>query len=157
VIAGDGEDRPGIVAVRLVELVVVILRLAEVVDHVSEVIQEAGPVRDSGRVNVVGNLVEDADLITIFADVGTSRVAQGVKHDPAVLLDLLDDLWPSRAKGARQFINFLKRDARLFETDDVLEEKLLDDFVLGVVRRVPGREVARVRTDHTFAEDGFVE
>ena len=107
--------------------------------------------------NVVGDLVEDADLITILADVGTSRVAQGVKHDPDVLPDLPDDLWPSRAKGARQLINFLRRDARLFETDDVLEEKLLDDFVLGVVRRMPGREVARVRSDHTFVEDGLVE
>ena len=61
-----------VVAVRLVELIVVVLRLTEVIDHISQVKEEAGPIRDSGRVRVVGNLIENADLIAVVAgEVGT--------------------------------------------------------------------------------------
>ena len=62
VVAGDREDRPVVGAERLVELVVVVLALAEVVDDVAEVEEERRPGR-AADVHVPRHRVGDARLV----------------------------------------------------------------------------------------------
>jgi hypothetical protein len=87
VVAGDREDRPVVVPERLVELVVVVLALAEVVDDVAEVEEERRPVGTAGR-DVVCHRIGDARLVGDrgrrglgAVDLGRAGVADGVEDD----------------------------------------------------------------------------
>ncbi len=89
VVAGDREDRPVVGAERLVELVVVVLGFAEVVDDVAQVKEERGRVRTARR-HVPGHGVGDASLVGDRRHPGGTGVTDGVERDPAGRLDLSD-------------------------------------------------------------------
>ncbi len=78
VVAGDGEDRRRVVAERLIELVVVIGRLAEIIDDVAEVKRKAaGSCCAVGRCAVERDLIRHAQLVEIFARIGGARDRRG--------------------------------------------------------------------------------
>ena len=85
VVAGDREDRRGVVAIGLVELVVIILGLAEAVDDVAQVIEER---RDGLGVDVrvvAYHLV--GDQYHVLRAFRVARVANDVEHDLACALN----------------------------------------------------------------------
>ncbi len=77
-IAGQRQDRRRIVAVRIVELIVVVLRFAEIVDHVAKVKKE---LRQVLRV-IIGKVADHlvGDLILILWAAGATGVADRMKH-----------------------------------------------------------------------------
>ena len=66
VIAWDGENRRGIIAVRIIKLVVVVARFAEIVDHVAQLVEERGPIGLIGRLAIGGQLIGDAQFVAEF-------------------------------------------------------------------------------------------
>ena len=97
-----GQHGRMVVAVRLVELVVVVARLAEVVDDVAQVIEEGGAVSRGRRVEVGRQLVRRPDFAAVFAHVRRPGVADRVKDDLPGLLDFLNDLRAVRAQRRGQ-------------------------------------------------------
>jgi hypothetical protein len=63
VVAGDGEDRRGIVAINLVELIVIVGGFAEVVDDISKMEEERRPVGGLGVAEVRDHLVGNLGLV----------------------------------------------------------------------------------------------
>jgi hypothetical protein len=98
-IAGYREDRRRVVAERSVELVVIVLRLAEVIHHIAEVQQERWPVGDVFDGAVHRQLVGDAQLVGILLTIHRrAGIADRMEHDPPGLLDLLGDCIPPLAE-----------------------------------------------------------
>ena len=110
VVARNGEDRRGIVAERFVELVVVVRRLAEIVDDIADVKQESRPVVLGGRVSIDGHLVRDAKFVGIFAGVGSAGIAERMEDDLSGVFDDLLDLRPVAAVGVHQAEHLVGRD-----------------------------------------------
>jgi len=80
VVPGDREDRPVIGAERLVELVVVILAFAEVIDHVAEM-EEEGRRTGAARLHVGDHHVRHRGLRGGAAVLGGAGVAHRMKRD----------------------------------------------------------------------------
>jgi hypothetical protein len=78
-IAGDGEYRRGVIAVGIVELIVVVLRLAEEVDDVSKMVEKSRAGGRIGGFKVVSHLVGNEKLVRGSLD--SSRVADAVKGE----------------------------------------------------------------------------
>jgi hypothetical protein len=96
VIARDGEDRPVVGAERLIELIVVILRLAEIVDHVAQV-KEKGRTIDA--LHVRHHSVGDRGLVTERGggglrpvDLGGAGIADRMERDFSRALDRRHDV-----------------------------------------------------------------
>ena len=79
VVAGDRDDRPRVAGVGLVELRVVLARLAVEVDDVAEVVEERRRLR---RALEVAGHVERDDLLRVSV-LDPARVADGVEDEPA--------------------------------------------------------------------------
>src|SRR5215813_1022198 len=99
VIARNGEDRSRIVSERLVELIVIVLRLAETVDDVAEVEEERRAVCIVRAATIHGDLIRDSELIEVFARIGSSGIAECMKDDLSRILDRLDELGAMTAVG----------------------------------------------------------
>jgi hypothetical protein len=91
VIAGDRENRPIVTAVRLVELVVVVLALAEVVDDVPQV-EEKGWDRGAAGFHVVGHRVRHAMLALDEVRRRSALVSDHMKGDRPGVQDRLQEL-----------------------------------------------------------------
>ena len=89
-ISGERDDRRRIIAVRLIELVVIILRLAETVDDIAEVEEEQRPVLDVVVGEIADQLVGDEILICRAA--GIAGIAGGAKDQLFVRF-----IWLSRS------------------------------------------------------------
>ena len=90
VIAGDGDDRRRILAIRFIELVVVILRLTEIVDHVAKMKKEMGDICGRFLVKIGDHLIGDQRYV--FRPLHRPGVADRVKHELTRLRDRLDDV-----------------------------------------------------------------
>jgi hypothetical protein len=91
VIAWDRENRPIVTAVRLVELVVVVLALAEVVDDVPQV-EEKGWDRGAAGFHVVGHRVRHAMLALGEVRGRSALVSDHMKGDRPGVQDRLQEL-----------------------------------------------------------------
>lgn len=90
-VARDREDGQRIVSEGLVELVVIVLFLAKVINNVSQVPGEGRMVVQVGGSSVEGHLVGDGQLVLIFfAGRGSAGIAQNVKDNLSGAGDVLD-------------------------------------------------------------------
>ena len=124
-VAGDGEDRRRVVAERLVELIVVVLRFAEIVDNVTQMEQEGRAVRLVGGLAIQGHLVADPDFVLVGAGVGRAGIAVRVEDDLAGLGDGLFDLCPMRPIGIAQPEQTVGGCARRVEEDNIFFSRAL--------------------------------
>ena len=145
-IAGERDDRRRIVAVRLIELVVIVLGLAEAVDDIAEVEEEQWPVLGVVVGEIAHQLVGDEILIGRAA--GIAGVAGRVKDQLFVgfylvfQVGLLDVEHIGEAEsGLRQAAGRRERQRRefmrLIERVDLLVDRTVGrmlDFELGWVR-----------------------
>jgi hypothetical protein len=124
---GDGEDRRRIIAEGVVELVVVVARLAEIVDDVAEMEEECGLVGVVRLRAVERDLIRDPELVGVFADVGRPGIADGMENDLARLLDPVDHQRAViAAVGVREAEHLIVGGARFRDLDDILGQQLLD-------------------------------
>ena len=108
VVAGYGEDRSRIVAERRVELIVIILQLAKIVDDIAKMHQERWPVRRLRYVAVHGELVGDCEFVAILLAVrGRAGIPNRVKNNSSGLLDFIHDVRASRAERLRERVEFV--------------------------------------------------
>lgn len=156
-IAGDGEDGGGIVAVGFVKLIIVIGGFAEIVDDVAEMEEEGGTVGVGGVVEVGGHLIGNGEFVAEFFLVGGAGVADGVEDDFAVGLDGADDLGASRAERLLEGVEIGGLAARGIEGSDVFVEEILDLLVERGVGGMVDLEFLGVGGDRGFAEDGLGE
>src|SRR5271155_2135122 len=92
-IPGDGENRSGVVAVGIVELIVIVTFLAKEIDDVSQMEKERrapAAVIFSGQ--IVGHRIRNGELVRRLLD--AAGIADGVKHDLSRALDFLYDGGP---------------------------------------------------------------
>ena len=152
VIARNGEDRSRIVSERLVELIVIVLRLAETVDDVAEMEDECRAVCIIRTATIHGDLIRDPELIEVFARIGGPRIAECVKDDLSRILDLLDELSSMTAVGVLELKQVVVGAARFFEAHDILLQKILDFVVDRIVARMLGLEPGRIWRRHLLTE-----
>ena len=157
-IAGERDDRRRIIAVRLIELVVIILRLAETVDDIAEVEEEQRPVLDVVVGEIADQLVGDEILICRAA--GIAGIAGGVKDQLfvrfylVVQVGLLDvehigeaEPWLGQAAGRRE------RERREF----MRAIERIDLFVDRIVGRMFDLELSWVRGRCRLAKNRTVQ
>jgi hypothetical protein len=163
VVSGDGEDRCGVRAVRLVKLVVVILRLPEAVDDVAEQQVEGWDLLVRRLVEVARHLV--GDVVLRLRPFRAAAVAVGVKHDLAGLLD------PGErdVRRVRRAHHLFERQARLGRLavgarggegergELVLLVEGVDLLVRGAVRRVVDAKRGRIGRGLRLREDRVTE
>src|SRR5262249_5031512 len=125
VIARNGEDRSRIVSERVVKLIVIVLRLAEIVDDVAEMEEECRAVCIIRAAAIHGDLIRYAELIEVLARIGGPRVAECMKDDLSRMVDLLDDLSSMTAVGVLELQQVVVGASRFFEADDVLLRRSL--------------------------------
>src|SRR5215470_10457051 len=126
VIARNGEDRSRIVSERVVKLIVIVLRLAKIVDDVAEMEDECRAVCFVRAAAIHGDLIRYAELIEVLARIGGPRVAECMKDDLSRMVDLLDDLSSMTAVGVLELQQVVVGAPRFFEADDVLLQEILD-------------------------------
>src|SRR5262249_47807737 len=143
VIARNGEDRSRIVSERFVELIVIVLRLAETVDDVAEMEDECRAVCIVRAATIHGDLIRP-ELIEVFARIGGPRIAECVKDDLSRILDLLDELSSMTAVGVLELKQVVVGAPRFFEAHDILLQKILDFVVDRIVARMLGLEPGRI-------------
>ena len=154
VIAREGDDRRRIVAIGLVELVVIISRLAEIIDHVAKVKEELRHVHRRFLVEVGGHLVGDQLLIPRAAD--RTGIADRVKDQLAGSGDAFDHFGAARAHDLLERQNRFRQAARHRKRDRaklVLGIQLVDRLVGGSVGRVLDAELGRVGRRLRLRED----
>src|SRR5215470_1808664 len=78
VIARNGEDRSRIVSEWVIKLIVIVLRLAKIVDDVAEVEEECRAVCIVRSPAIHGDLIRDSELIEVLAQIGGPRIAECV-------------------------------------------------------------------------------
>ena len=87
-IASEGNYRRRIIAVRLVELIIIILYLTKIVDDVAQMEKELGHVLGSLLVEICDHFVGDQRLVVRPAS--RSCIAHGVEHKLTGRGDALD-------------------------------------------------------------------
>ena len=152
VIARNGEDRSRIVSERVVKLIVIVLRLAEIVDDVAEMEDECRAICLVRAVAIHGDLIRYAEFIEVLARVGGPRIAECMKDDLSRMLDPLDDLSSMTAVGVLELQQVVVGAPRFFEAYDVLLQEILDLVEHRGVARMLGREPGRVRRRRLLAE-----
>src|SRR5271155_2135167 len=136
VIAGDREDRSRIVAVRFVELIVVVLHLAETIDHVA---QQQIELRDFAWftfLEITHHLV--GDHVLGLRTASAAAITGGMEYDLTRARDLAD-------RGCIRTQDLLKRQAR-FDTAAWRREWQRLNLVLAIelVNFLVGRIVGRM-------------
>src|SRR5207247_8759935 len=101
------------------KLIVVILRLSEVINNISEVIKEGSSIRGIGRPAVARHLVSHANLVSVLSFVRSTSVASGVEDDFSGGLDSFCDLWTVRTERQFEFIEFVRWKARYIESNNL--------------------------------------
>src|SRR5262249_9708773 len=91
-------DRCGVVAERLVKMIVIVLGFAEVVDDVAEMEQKGGTIGERGTMEVVRDVICHAEFGAELPDNGGAGIAGGVKDDLSGVLNGLYVGWPVSAK-----------------------------------------------------------
>ncbi len=86
-VAGNRNDRRRIIAVRFIELGVVMLGLAEAIDDVAEMKEERRLVVDFERAAIGRHLVGYAQLVAVDPHIAGAGIADGVKDDSSRLTD----------------------------------------------------------------------
>src|SRR6516164_118639 len=157
VIARNGEDRSRIVSERVVKLIVIVLRLAKIVDDVAEMEEECRAVCIVRSPAIHGDLIRDSELIEVLAHIGGPRIAECVKDDLSRILDLLDELSSMTAVGVLELKKVVVGTPRFFEAHDVLLQELLDFVVYRIIARVLGLESSGVRPRDVLGEVRFVK
>ena len=147
----------GVVAERLVELIVVVLRFAKTVNNVTQMEQEGRPVRLVGGLAIQGHPVADPDLVLVGAGVGRAGIAERVEDDLAGLGDGLFNLCPMRPIGIAQPEQTVGGRARRVEADNVFFQQGLELGVLRVVRWMTGGETCGVGRGGAFTKGRLVK
>ena len=157
VVAGERDDRRGIVAIWLVELVVVVGTLAEAVDDVAEMEEEARRVVGVGVVEVGGHLVGDAVLRLRSAR--AAGIADGVEDELAGRFDGVDRLLiavEQVGEGEPGFDTAARR-GEGHGSEPVLAVERVDLAVGLAVGDVAHGEVPGIRRRFGLREDGAAE
>src|SRR4029077_15176584 len=126
----------------------------KIVHDITQMEQKRGAVGRTRRVEVLGEMIRDADLVSVLADVRGAGVAGDVKDHLARSLKALHDRRSVGAERRLQRVQIAGRASGLGEGDDVLGQKVLDLFVQPLVRRVRNLQHRRVGTGNTLGEDG---
>jgi hypothetical protein len=156
-IAGNGEDGRGIVAKRLVKLIVVIVPFAEVVDHVAEMVQERGTFGRTRRMKVVGNAIRDFDFGGVGGLLGGSAVSDHVEGDALGGVDGVDDVGAVRSPGIREGEQLGGLAGALIETHRLGFEKCIHLFRVELLVVGRDRELRGIGSGHFFLEDRLAE
>src|SRR5262249_20195973 len=135
-----------------VELIVIVLRLAETVDDVAEMEDECRAVCIVRAAAIHGDLIRDPELIEVLARIGGPRVAECMKDDLCRMVDLLDDLWCMTAGGVIELHMVVVGAPGFFEAYDLLLQQILDLVEHRGVARMLGREPGRIRRRRLLAE-----
>src|SRR5438270_10389506 len=87
VVSRNRENRAWIIPKWIVKLIVVILRLSEVINNISEVIKEGRSIRGIGCSAVGRHLVSHGNLVSVLSFVRSTGVASGVEDNLSGGLD----------------------------------------------------------------------
>lgn len=155
VIAGNGKDWRGIVAVRFVEFVVIVGGFSEVIDQISEMKKKRRTVCRGRAVEVVGYGVGDSDHGREGGLRRRPAVSDHVERDGLSCVDGLDNGGAVRSPGRLKREEIARLAAGLRERDDFGGEQGVD--LAGIVCAVTGcdGELRRIGRGNPFGEDGF--
>src|SRR5271170_7911405 len=157
VVPGNRDNRRGIVAIRFVELIVIILRFSEVINHVAEMIKKGRPVGRTRGVQVAGDLIRHFDLVRVSMDAGSPRVADHLKDYLLRGLNSLCDLSSVRSPCGLEAVKIAGIATRRAETHRIFGEKALNLLVELRVRRLRYFELSGIRSWNTFVENRLAE
>src|SRR5262249_45754048 len=119
-VSRNRENWTRIVPKGIVKLIVVILRLSEVINDVSQVIKKCGSIRGIGRPAIVCHLIGYASLVSVLSFVRRTSVASGVEDNLSSGLDSSYDLRAVRTKGRFEFVEPVRCNARWIESYNLL-------------------------------------
>lgn len=157
VVAGEGDDRARVVPERIVELVVIIFRLAEIIDHVAEVEQEGRPLVGGVGREVPDHAVGDGQLMVVVGRVARPGVPDRMERDLPGGGDLPRDLRSGGAERVRQGVVVGRVPAGNGDGRGLGREQFRQPGVDGVVRRVRGVKAERIGQEFPVLENRLVE
>lgn len=117
VIARNGQNWRGIVTERLVELVVVIIPFAKVVDHVAKMKHKRRPVRRVGGVKVAGDGIRNFDFRWVLRLRRGAAVSNHVESDALGHVNRIGNVRTVRSPGFGERVEIIGLARSLVEAD----------------------------------------